>query len=234
MYVHKKCAPSGADLDMEKRVGGFCAICNQSGTIYHVKDTADYYEQIVDSVLYKIVDGKQYNTRAAVRQRLREELAEARATRAMDAHNERVPVWEMKTDNETFKRDESIEEAESIPEIIMDSGAVAEMAEQSSMATGIPVENIDIYKVETVEVQSDDIAEDSPQPEEVVSEDTPTDEPEAEELLEITGEPITEEEVEKQREKHIVAVSENVTDSTEAQIKALEAEIAALKEEEAE
>ena len=166
MYVHKNCAPAGAELDMEKRVGGFCAFCNQAGTIYQVKGTPDYYEAVVDSVLYKYVNGKQFNTRAAVRARLRVELSEARATRAMDAHNERVPVWLQVEENETFRRDESIEEAESIP-----------------MRKITDIEKLDtmILEISKSEVQSED-AEVS---EEVVPAEPPTDgESEAEEVPE--------------------------------------------------
>ena len=98
MYVHKKCAPSGAELDMDKRVGGFCAFCNQEGTVYHVVGTPDYYESIVAGVLYKYQDGKQYNTRASVRKRLKEQMESRRAQKALDDYNERVPVWEEKED----------------------------------------------------------------------------------------------------------------------------------------
>ena len=73
MYVHKNCAPAGAELDMDKRVGGFCVFCDQEGTVYHVKGEPDYYEQIVAGILYRVRDGVAVNTRAAVRARLREQ-----------------------------------------------------------------------------------------------------------------------------------------------------------------
>jgi hypothetical protein len=57
MYVHKACAPAGAVLEAEKKAGGICANCGQGGTIWHVKGELDYYEYILNSVLYKVTDG---------------------------------------------------------------------------------------------------------------------------------------------------------------------------------
>ena len=111
MYVHKKCALKEHELDFEKKAGGFCGVCGQEGTIYHVKGTEDYYEQVIAGVLYRVRDGESENTREAVRKRLKAEMELARARKRVDAHNESSPVWE----HEKFAPPE-VEVVESIPE----------------------------------------------------------------------------------------------------------------------
>lgn len=94
MYVHKKCALKGMDLDMDKRVAGFCGVCHQEGTVYHVEKTEDYYEQIVNSILFKVKDGVRVNTRAEVRARYKADLEADKARKDRDRFNESAPEWE--------------------------------------------------------------------------------------------------------------------------------------------
>jgi hypothetical protein len=141
MYVHKKCAPSGAVLDMEKRVGGFCGFCNQQGTVYHVEGQPDYYEHVLAGVLYKVLDGTQYNTREAVRERFRRLNAEAKARRKADFYNETHPVWDQ-AEPEDFARFEEREVAESIPEPVKIAEVTAEIEGERIIAGEVFVEAV--------------------------------------------------------------------------------------------
>jgi hypothetical protein len=62
MYVHRACKLSGQEIDREKKAGGFCAICGQSGTVFHVVGTNDYYQHYLNGVLYFVSDGEEYST----------------------------------------------------------------------------------------------------------------------------------------------------------------------------
>jgi len=43
MYVHRRCKPSKAELDLERKAHGYCGICGNQGTIWLVRGTKDSY-----------------------------------------------------------------------------------------------------------------------------------------------------------------------------------------------
>lgn len=191
MYVHEKCAPSGAEIVEESRTAGFCDACDQEGTIYHVKGTEDYYEKIVAGVRLRVVEGVEYSTRAAVRARFRELDYLAKAVRSMDAWNETHPAWEYEADHLKFVAEYASDE--ELPEIelpkdhkILDASGVKDPLEEEP-------ESIPEIEAETVVVEEEEEAP-APEPEEPAEEEVVADEPVRDDIEEAEAEPEEEEE----------------------------------------
>ncbi len=58
MYVHRRCASEGWELMLDKPAFGFCAVCGNQGTIYHVLGTEDEYRFRKGGVDYWCRDGE--------------------------------------------------------------------------------------------------------------------------------------------------------------------------------
>ena len=57
MYVHKRCVPEGAELDLERVAHGYCGVCDKRATIWHVKGTKDSYKTKRQGVTFWVVAG---------------------------------------------------------------------------------------------------------------------------------------------------------------------------------
>jgi len=132
MYVHRRCAPAGAELDEEKKAGGFCASCGQEGTIFHVVGTIDFYQHILNGVLYNVTDGVQSTPMEPVWQAERIKSAKVKAARA--GVNYTAPVEEV---------------AESIAEAVEEATEVEEQREESPEETA-PAEAVEPTEEEVV------------------------------------------------------------------------------------
>ena len=130
MYVHKKCAPAGAELELEKKVGGFCAVCGMQASVYHVKGQPDYYEYVLAGVLYKVLDGVTMNTRASVRARLREQGEKRRGVKRMDHYNETHPAYDAVDDATPFEAEWTADIITKIAEKAAIDGFVEEAEER--------------------------------------------------------------------------------------------------------
>jgi hypothetical protein len=94
---------------MEKKVGGYCAMCNMQGTVYHVKGTEDFYEYVLAGVLYKVREGETFNTKAAMRKELEEHRRRSKEERGINT------TW---TEDEEEELSEEPSEEEVIEETI--------------------------------------------------------------------------------------------------------------------
>lgn len=54
MYVHRRCKPSEAALNLDRTTHGYCGICGNQGTIYLVKGTEDSYRHKRQGVTYTV------------------------------------------------------------------------------------------------------------------------------------------------------------------------------------
>ena len=143
MYVHKACKPSEVELDWEKKAGGYCAQCGQSGTIYHVKGTEDVYSHMLNGWMYHVVDGVESDPNADMKAGFEVEARKARARKRGVAY-EAV--------NSTS---EAVEDFTGVDKVIEEIEAV-EVVEATSEEVAESIAEIEAETIEeAVEVESE-------------------------------------------------------------------------------
>ena len=166
MYVHKRCVPEGAELDLDRVAHGYCGVCGRRGTIWLLVGTEDSYKTKRQGVTYTvtavgaltdeevaIAEAKTNTTYIAPIDTDPEvelpegiEAVEDAVTEAVEAEIE-AAVPEEREPEETFPEGETVTtitetplDAESEASTTDDAKPLSETTDQSTSATETPVE----------------------------------------------------------------------------------------------